>query len=376
VLVARQAAPRFVNLMTRAAAIVTEEGSVTGHMASLAREYRVPTVTGLAGAFGLAEGAEVTVDASRRRILAGRVEELLELDTLRAAIVPDLPSLARLERFTARIARLNLIDPAKNSFRAKNCRTYHDVVRFCHEMAISEMFNINDYRNLREKGAAFRLDTDVPLGIYVIDLGGGVVAGTEGRSVKPAEIASMPMRALWTGMTTPGVRWAGARPIDMRGFVAAWANTMVDPGRSERGLGDNSYAMVGSDYVNFGSRLGYHFTTLEAVCSDAAEQNYVVFRFKGGAAALERRERRTRFIAEVLLHEAFVVDRQQDLLNAWVKTLPREEIEARLRMLGRLMGCARQLDVAMDTEASVPACVAAFLAADYAFFAFERTVAH
>ncbi len=372
VLVARQTSPRFVKIMTRAAAIVTEVGSVTGHMASLAREYRVPTITGLVGALRLPAGAEVTVDASRTRIFAGRVEGLLALGRGREEERHDLPSLALLERVTLRIAHLNLTDPAKNSFRAKNCRTYHDVIRFCHEMAISEMFSINDYRNLREKGAAFRLETDIPLGIYVIDLGGGVSPPPGVRTVKPEEISSVPMRALWRGMTTPGVRWSGARPIDVRGFLSVWANTMVDASRTERGLGDNSYAMVGSHYVNFGSRLGYHFTTLEAVCSENVHENYVIFRFKGGAADIERRERRVRFIAEVMHRNGFEVDRRQDLLNAWVRKLPATDIEERLAMLGRLMGCARQLDVAMDNEATVANCVGAFCAGDYAFFEFNH----
>jgi pyruvate,water dikinase len=179
------------------------------------------------------------------------------------------------------------------------------------------------------------------------------------------------MRALWRGMTTPGVRWSGARPIDMRGFLSVFANTMVDSARAERGLGDNSYAMVGANFVNFGSRLGYHFTTLESVCADGVHENYLIFRFKGGAADIQRRERRVRFIQEVLARHDFEVDRRQDLLNAWVKKLPREDIEAKLEMLGRLMGCARQLDVIMHAETSVQQCIDAFMRGDYAFFDFE-----
>jgi pyruvate,water dikinase len=370
VLVARQNLPRFVKIMTKTAAILTDVGSVTGHMASLAREYGVPTITACGTATALPEGAEVTVDAGACRVFGGRVEELLAFTEVPGRVQRDLPSLGLLERVTVRVAHLNLTDPAKNSFRAKNCRTYHDVVRFCHEMAISEMFNINDYRNLREKGVAFRLQSELPLGIYVIDLGGGVAAAPGDRAVTPGQITSVPMRALWRGMTAPGVRWAGARPIDVRGFLSVWANTMVDSARAERGLGDNSYAMLGSHYVNFGSRLGYHFTTLEAVVGESVHENYVIFRFKGGAADLERRERRVRFIAEVLRSLGFEVDRRQDLLNAWVKKLPAEETERLLESLGELIGCARQLDVTMDTEATVTACIDAFMSRDFAFFDF------
>jgi len=44
ILIARRSSPRFVRLMTRARAIVTDAGSTTGHMASLAREFRIPTL--------------------------------------------------------------------------------------------------------------------------------------------------------------------------------------------------------------------------------------------------------------------------------------------------------------------------------------------
>ena len=367
VLVARQNSPAFGRVMPRAAAIVTDVGSVTGHMASLAREYGVPTITNAGAATSLPAGVEVTVDATHRRVYEGRVQELLLAGAIQRGPQRDIPRLAVMERVVNRIAHLNLIDPGSNAFRAKNCRTYHDVVRFCHEMAISEMFHITDYKDLTEQGVAYRLESDVPLGIYVVDLGGGVKAPSGTRVITPEQIISIPMRALWRGMTTPGVQWAGARPIDLRGLFSVWANTMVDTARVDRGLGDNSYALVGEQYMNFGSRLGYHFTTLETVCGPNPLENSLSFRFKGGAADVHRRERRVRFIAEVLQHHGFQVDRRQDLLNAWVKTLPQAKIEDLLVVLGRLMGCARQLDVTMDTETRVAACVEAFLRGDYDF---------
>ena len=44
VLVARRSSPKFIRLMSKTRAIVTDVGSTTGHMASLARELRVPTL--------------------------------------------------------------------------------------------------------------------------------------------------------------------------------------------------------------------------------------------------------------------------------------------------------------------------------------------
>jgi pyruvate,water dikinase len=373
VLVARQTSPKFVEVMTRAAAILTNVGSPTGHMASLSREYHVPTIVDMGRATDLPEGLEVTVDATHLKVFEGRVEEIIVGGLRSLPPRPDLPSLALLERVVARIARLNLTDPSKNAFRAKNCQTYHDVARFCHEMAIWEMFSINDYRNLGEKGLAFRLASEIPLGIYIVDLGGGLDPGIQGNTVRPEQIISAPMSALWKGMSTPGICWGGARPIDLKGFLSVVANTMYDSAKGERELGDNSYAIVSSHYVNFGSRLGYHFTTLDSVCGDNLNDNYILFRFKGGAADIERRVRRTRFVGEILAHYRFAIDQRDDLLHAWVRKLPRADMEDLLIMVGRLIGCARQLDVIMDAEATVERCEEAFLNGTYEFFDFKET---
>jgi pyruvate,water dikinase len=372
VLVARQTSPKFVEVMTRAAAILTDIGSPTGHMASLSREYRVPTIVGAGCATAIPEGLEVTVDAAQGCVFEGRVEELVASGFRSPQRHVDAPPLPLVERIVARIARLNLTDPSKNAFRAKNCQTYHDVARFCHEMAIWEMFNLNDYRNFAHTRMAFRLESDIPLGIYIIDLGGGLRPGNQGGFVKSNQVLSIPMQALLKGMSTPGIRWAGAKPIDLKGFLSVWANTMYDSAKGERGLGDNSYAIVSSNYLNFGSRLGYHFTTLDSVCGDNLNDNYILFRFKGGAADLDRRVRRTRFVAEILAHYHFVVDQKDDLLHAWAKKLPRNTIEDLLAMVGRLIGCARQLDVVLDAEATLERCEEAFIRADYKFFDFKE----
>ncbi len=371
VLVARQNSPRFVEVMTRAAAILTDVGSPTGHMASLSREYQVPTIVNTGCATELQEGLEVTVDAAHMKVFEGRVEEIMVREFQSPRQRSDLPSFPLLERIVGRVARLNLTDPSKNSFRAKNCRTYHDIARFCHEMAIWEMFNLNDYRNLSDRGLAYRLESEIPLGIYIIDLGGGLNAAGQSSSVKPEQIVSIPMKALYRGMNTPGIRWGGARPIDLKGFLSVMANTMYDSSKGERQLGDNSYAIISSNYLNFGSRLGYHFTTLDSVCGKNLNDNYILFRFKGGAADIERRARRARFVGDILAHYRFNIEQKEDLLNAWVKKLPQDSTQDLLTMVGRLIGCARQLDVVMDAEATLERCETAFINGEYEFFDFR-----
>jgi pyruvate,water dikinase len=76
--VARQTSPRYVPLMGRIRAFITDIGSVTGHMASVAREFQIPTLVGTGNATAvIAHGEEITLDAARRTVYRGRLESLL-----------------------------------------------------------------------------------------------------------------------------------------------------------------------------------------------------------------------------------------------------------------------------------------------------------
>jgi pyruvate,water dikinase len=64
VLVAKHTNTKFVKIMKKASAIITDIGGVTGHMASLSREYQVPTILNTKTATDIIEnGQEITVDA-------------------------------------------------------------------------------------------------------------------------------------------------------------------------------------------------------------------------------------------------------------------------------------------------------------------------
>jgi hypothetical protein len=61
----------------------------------------------------------------------------------------------------------------------------------------------------------------------------------------------------------------------------------------------------------------------------------------------------------------FWVDQKYDLINARIKRIPQKQMEEKLRMLGRLMGCSRQLDVTMYNKQMVQHYVSLFMKGDY-----------
>ncbi len=366
VLVARHTSPRFGRVMSRAAAILTDVGSSTGHMASLAREFRVPAIVDTGNATRLIEpGCEVTVDAQDGKVYLGRVEELIGLHASDSHQFRTTAVFNTLMRALAKVAPLNLIDPKDRGFRPEGCQTFHDITRFSHEVAVSEIFRIYDCEDIVSGGLAVRLESTIPVGLFMIDLGGGLDAPAGARVATPERISSLPMRAVWEGMTCPGVDWMAVKPIDAAGFAAVLASAAVAPALETRRYGENSYALLSKEYLNLSLKLGYHFTVIDAYCSDQRNENYINVSFKGGAAGRARRVRRARFIGDVLERLDFLVERKGDFVNARMKKVGRAVTEEKLNMLGRLLGCARQLDVALASEEALTSYVNSFLAGDY-----------
>jgi len=74
VLVARHTSTKYVTVMPQTAAIITDAGSPTGHMALLAREFQVPTILNTGNATQILEpGQVVTVDANYNNVYDGLI---------------------------------------------------------------------------------------------------------------------------------------------------------------------------------------------------------------------------------------------------------------------------------------------------------------
>ena len=364
VVVARQPSARLVLVMDRISAIITEVGSPTDHMTILAREFRIPTLVEVGGATKvLHSGQLVTVDADAALIYPGIIPELLQRN-----VQPDEewradPVYQKLRRILQIITRLNLLDPESPDFQAKNCRTLHDITRFSHEKAMDAMF-IPDMDKALDSHQVCRLKTDLPINLFILDLGGGLkVTGVD--QVTEADIISRPFLALLRGFHHPGVTWAGQVAPDLKGFISVFANTMYDTAKSERGLGGKSFAIVTENYLNFNSRIGYHFGIVDAFISEEKNDNYISFQFKGGAAQIDRRERRARLVKQILDDLGFKAQTKGDLVQGRLVKLSLMETEQTLELAGLLIAFCRQLDLALASDAVMERVLNAFKTEDY-----------
>ncbi|MGO9611864.1 MAG: PEP/pyruvate-binding domain-containing protein [Dissulfurispiraceae bacterium] len=346
VLVARHTSTKFVTVMKKASAIITDVGAITGHMASLSREFQVPTILDAETATAVIKnGQEITVDAINCNIYEGLVQELIEYADKKEEPFKETHIFKMLERVLKWVVPLGLIDPASETFRAESCQTYHDITRFCHEMGMRELFSVTE-TSASDVGAV-KLVAGIPMEIYLLDLGEGI-EDTQ-KHLTPEHLRSVPFIAFLKGLKS--MRWPEGQPLDAKGFLGMMAHSASIPEEELLKTAEKSFCFVSKNYMNFAIRLGYHLSTVEAFAGENINDNYVKFFFKGGGAVMERRLRRVRLITEILKCLDFNVTVIDDVVEASLMKYKKETIERKLEAMGKFTVYTKQLDMVMYNDA-------------------------
>ncbi len=369
VLVVKTASPAYAEVMGRINAIISDVGSITSHLASVAREFGVPAVVNAGNATDvLHDGDMVTLSAGNATVYAGIIEELAKEMRPAKNLLFDSPVHRRMRNIIAGVSPLNLTDPEKPDFSPEGCRTFHDVIRFTHEMSMKAMFGLTDET---EEVRSVKLTSNIPLDLRLIDLGGGLRAGlTTCHEITHDHIESIPMKALFKGFSHPGISWEGGIGVDLKKIVSLFASSAVS--ESSVLLGGTSYAIISGEYMNLGAKFGYHFATIDALCTEHVDQNYISLQFSGGAGNYYGRSLRISFLGSVLAKIDFQVSLKGDLLEATAGRFDRKSMEQKLDLLGRLLGSSRLMDVALSNQDDVERFADAFLKGEYDFLSRRR----
>jgi pyruvate,water dikinase len=354
ILVVKYPSPQWASVLPNAGAVITDTGSITGHLATVAREFRVPALFNTIEATQkIKTGDLLTVDADNIRIYSGEVKQLLQYKAVHAGLMTGSPVYNLLKSILTLITPLGLTDPESVEFKARNCRTLHDITRFCHEMSVREMFDFGRDHAFAERSSK-RLQTDIPMQWWVLNLDDGLKGDTGGDKVRLEDIVSEPMLAIWEGITA--IEWAGPPPVESGGFMSmvfeATMNRQLEPSM-QSSYADRNYFMISRNFCNLSSRLGFHFSVMEAYIEDFPRNNYISFNFKGGAADYVRKTRRVEFIGRVLRRYGFKTELNEDTVLARLEGRDRDSMKEHLKVLGYLVIHTRQLDMIMNNEALV-----------------------
>ncbi len=346
VLVTPNSFPGIVTVMSRVNAIITEIGGLANHMATIAREFRVPTLGNIENIKHLNNDDEVTVDASKRVVYKGVIHKLIEARKGEVDLFSDLAIFEMLQNIMKTISPLNLLHPQALNFRPQNCQTIHDICRYIHQKVIEEMFEkAIQFGGTKKHG--FKLNTEMPMEVRLIYLDQEPSVRSKGGYIEKEDLSSSPMIHFWEGIAKEGWPSVPLPPKFKRVEGPFVADGNIDDMPKFR---ETSFAILSRDYMICNLHMGYHFTTVEAMCTDEPDSNYIRMQWGEGGAMLEKRVRRINLITDITKSLGFENYGRGDYMDVALAYISESEIKIKLYLLGRLTMMSKQLDMALSND--------------------------
>jgi pyruvate,water dikinase len=324
VMVASDVVPNdeLIRLMRQTSAILTDFGEPAGDVATLAREFGIPTIVGLGDASQRLEtGIEITVDADENTVYLGRIQELLEYyETERQGHEeePEYRTLRRLRRF---MFPLTLDDTVGAESRSDDCKTLHDLAHLAHELAGEAQYglimNVRGFKNISTD-----LRTNLGLPFFVVDVGDGLLqADPEAASADLEDVRSLPLRVFALGLDQ--MFHQGPRTLGHRTMTATVT------------------AIITEEHADILVKHPGGFDLVDSMIGESKESNYIYCRF---ASTNDNTAARGAFARDVFSRLDFAAARTARTTAAWLSGIPRTEMEERLTIVGRLGAFLLEMD--------------------------------
>jgi pyruvate,water dikinase len=334
----------LIRLMRQASAILIDLGEPAGDAATLAREFGIPTIAGLGDASKRLEttGSEITVDADENTVYQGRIEELLEYYETERLDQEEETEYRILRRLRRLMFALTLEEDAETGAELGDCKTLHDLVHLAHELAGDAQFEL--IMNLRDfKKTSARLATSSTIPFYVMDVGGGLVQGDRGAATPDVmEIRSIPMRMFVQGMDQ--MFREGPR--------------LSQPGNLRLSV----MATVTEEHANMIVEQAGDFDIVDSMIGESRDSNHIYCRFASTARGKENKAVRGAVACEILSRLDFAAAQTTRATAAWLSGVPRNDMEERLTIIGRLGAYLLETDAAGWDGTSRDAYVNTFIA--------------
>jgi pyruvate,water dikinase len=351
--VTKYTAPWLAQIVPKASAIIAERGSAAGHLATIAREFRVPALLGIDNvAKILKTGMEVTLDTHHRIVYSGKVHELIKFERVHCSVFEGSPEFRLLRRLLKRISPLHLVDPYASDFTPDGHISVHDMIRFIHEKSVQELIEIPGSPSRFKDSKVWTLKSDIPLDLSILDLGDGIDQGISGNKVRIESVHCLPLRSFWKGVSYPGSWSARTVTVDFRSLMSSLGRSRELDCDGSANAGFN-LAVVSKLYMNLNLRLGNNVSLIDATMYEKSQSNHIYFRFVAGVIDLTRRSCKAQVLSEILSNHNFSVVTKGNLVVARLTDLPKEEIASRLEVLGALIVFSRQLDIQLRSDQEV-----------------------
>ena len=275
----------------------------------------------------------------------GHQEELIEELKPDFDYFQDDPLFILLENLMEKILPLNLLNPTDKNFKAESCRTYHDIIRFTHQKSMKEMFESAHTLDKSKLGKALR--TVVPLNVKIIYVDRDPEDLKNLDEIGEHSTGSVPMDAFWSGLLAEG--WPKSTVKERGEGLASVSNKRYGT-EAAKDFSQDSFAILGKEFMIISLKMGYHFSTIEALCTDNPRKNYIKMQFNDGGASIDKRSRRIMIMTEILNKLGFTNTNKEDFLDTSLDYEPKENTLDKLYILGRLSILTKQLDMTLYND--------------------------